>query len=393
MFADCDCVLWGVGIVAAAVLALVVYVFQATSLPVDPSAAPKGGAAGSPTVVKVPADYNPHPMLFMLRGVLCCRIRGNFRRSEPVPKMPNLEMSRDIVLDPKQYERFHKHFEPSDSLKGGEAHGKSGKPGSLPLFITYPNVAGEVMGIASLAHPTNPLPTIPFPVHIGQRVEMYRDLPVDATAGCKFSVVARPPTLTPCDNGLELRIVFDASGPDGVLFSRSTLLALYKFAGKRKDKAADAKPATPPDVEALRRRDAEKASEPKERWDVPSGTGSTYAALSGDFNPIHVSPIAAKVLAGFKGAIIHGKWTLGKACAALRRDGHLRPTKDKGVFVDCSFRSPLVMPGKAAFGWWETAKDGEVEFAVWGKPRKRRAIAEVMDDVYCHGTAGFCPIP
>ena len=38
-------------------------------------------------------------------------------------------------------------------------------------------------------------------------------------------------------------------------------------------------------------------------------TGRRYAAISGDYNPIHLSTISAKMF-GFKTAIAHGMWTL-----------------------------------------------------------------------------------
>jgi len=364
--------------------ALVGYVFQATALPDDEP----GAGPADPAIVRVPADYNPHPMLFIIRGLCCCRVRSAFRRDEPVPKLPNMEMRREVALDPAAYEKFHRHFVPEASFKGSSSAGK------MPLFITYPNVAGEVMGIASLAHPSNPLPAIPFPVHVRQRIEMYRDVAVDERDGCAFTVIARAPKLVPVDSGLELRIVFDAEDASGKLFSRSTFVGLYKYAGRPKRAAAGdgkavaaAAAAAPPDVQVIRRRDAAGKVDPTESWDVPAGTGATYAALSGDFNPIHVSDTAARLLGGFRGAIIHGKWTLAKACAALRRKKHLIPTDSRGVFVECTFRSPVVMPGKAHFGEW-SSDSGNTEFAVWGAPRKRRNMDEMLDDVFCYGSCG-----
>jgi hypothetical protein len=260
-------------------------------------------------------------------------------------------------------------------------------------------------------------------VHVRQRIELYSEVAVTATAGCRFTVIARPDKMVTTDTGLEMHLCFDALDESGKLFSRSTLVGFYKFkGGRRKDKkgsdAAAAKTESP-DVRALRRRDAagklittdDAAAAGEELWEVPSGSGAVYAELSGDYNPIHVSPFMAGVMGGFKGAIIHGMWTLAKSCAALRRRGLLRPlksAKDSGVFVECSFRSALVMPGKGTFGCWNvTEEEGRsasltagptdvaaAEFAVWGQPRKRWGMGEEkLDDVFCHGTVGHCSLP
>lgn len=415
----------GIVTLCAVVGAMVGYTMWATALPEED--APKEGVPRSMTV---PASYNPHPLLFVLRGVFCCRVRGPFRRDEKIPSLPPVVMRREMDLDVVKYERFHKHFCPEDSLVEGESGAgltaSAGAPeaGSLPLFVTYPNVAGAVMGIASLVHPENPLPTLPFPVHVRQRIELYREVMVTASKGCRFTVIARPEKLVPTETGLEMHLCFDALDESGKLFSRSTLVGFYKFAGGRR-KPVTGSEATKgeakeesPDVCTLRRRDAADALIPaddatravEEVWEVPSGTGAIYAELSGDYNPIHVSPFMANLMGGFRGAIIHGMWTLAKSCAALRRRGLLRPqpTTKHGVFVECSFRSALVMPGKGTFGCWKITPAqgraatltgqktdvGVAEFAVWGQPRKRWGMKdEKLDDVFCHGTVGSCAVP
>ena len=41
---------------------------------------------------------------------------------------------------------------------------------------------------------------------------------------------------------------------------------------------------------------------------IPSDMGRLYAAISGDRNPIHLHPLAAKAF-GFRTTIVHGMWT------------------------------------------------------------------------------------
>lgn len=70
-------------------------------------------------------------------------------------------------------------------------------------------------------------------------------------------------------------------------------------------------------------------------WRVASDDGRRYAALSGDWNPIHLWHWLARLM-GLQRAIIHGMHSLAKACSVLqRRDGkHMR-------VLNCRFRSPV----------------------------------------------------
>ena len=78
-------------------------------------------------------------------------------------------------------------------------------------------------------------------------------------------------------------------------------------------------------------------------WDLPANLGRKYGAVSGDINPIHLTPVTAKAL-GFKRQIAHGFWTMARSVAAI--DSRL----PDAVKVDASFRKPTFLPSKVAFG-------------------------------------------
>ncbi|UDY22330.1 MaoC/PaaZ C-terminal domain-containing protein [Nocardioides sp. Kera G14] len=78
-------------------------------------------------------------------------------------------------------------------------------------------------------------------------------------------------------------------------------------------------------------------------WSLPANLGRRYGAVSGDINPIHLSALSARAL-GFKRQIAHGYWTMARSVAAL--DGRL----PDAVKVEASFRKPLFLPSKVAFG-------------------------------------------
>lgn len=101
-------------------------------------------------------------------------------------------------------------------------------------------------------------------------------------------------------------------------------------------------------------------------WRLPSDLGRRYAVVSRDFNPIHLSGLAAKAL-GLPRAIIHGMWTHARMLAAL---DHRLP---ESYTVDIRFTKPILLPGTVRFGqrrddggWWQavTTKDGSKPHAL-----------------------------
>jgi hypothetical protein len=85
---------------------------------------------------------------------------------------------------------------------------------------------------------------------------------------------------------------------------------------------------------------APRAWEAVARWDLePAGT-RRYAALSGDWNPIHLHPLAARLF-GYPAAIAHGMHLAGLALAALERVEGC-PARAQAV----RFRKPVELPAR-----------------------------------------------
>ena len=71
---------------------------------------------------------------------------------------------------------------------------------------------------------------------------------------------------------------------------------------------------------------------------INSDTGRKYAKISGDYNPIHLYGLTAKLF-GFKKPIAHGMWTLANAVSSLAN------ATDKSFYrVDCRFKRPVFLP-------------------------------------------------
>ncbi|MDF1487138.1 MaoC family dehydratase [Tessaracoccus caeni] len=105
-----------------------------------------------------------------------------------------------------------------------------------------------------------------------------------------------------------------------------------------------------------------------QQWRLPPDLGRQYAAVSGDANPIHLSPVTARLF-GFPRPIIHGMWTHARALAAF--DGHLPEAYRVGV----QFTKPIFLPGKVRFA--QAREDGITRFVVRGKENKPHLIGRI----------------
>lgn len=105
-----------------------------------------------------------------------------------------------------------------------------------------------------------------------------------------------------------------------------------------------------------------------QRWVLPADLGRRFARVSGDFNPIHTSVIGARLF-GFRRAIAHGMWTLGRALAAQQPPGGLDRAQ-----AHCDFKLPIFLPGQVAL--WNAPPSGprrefEVRNLAGDKPHMR----------------------
>ena len=197
------------------------------------------------------------------------------------------------------------------------------------LPATYPHVLAFPLALELMA---GPFPFSPLGVvHIGNRIEQDRPLRADEP----LDVRVQAENLAPHARGRQFEVVAEAA-VDGttVWRGRSTYLHREK-GGAGGGGRADFEP---PPLRAV--------------WRVAGDVGRRYAAVSGDRNPIHLHPLAARAF-GQKGTIAHGMWTKARCLAAL--EGSL---SDRFT-VEVRFKTPLPVPGKAAFG----VRGGE--FSVW----------------------------
>lgn len=87
---------------------------------------------------------------------------------------------------------------------------------------------------------------------------------------------------------------------------------------------------------------------------IPTNMGRKYARISGDFNPIHISVLGAKLF-GFKKSLMHGWFSLNKI---LTENSNLMLDRHE-LFV--AFKKPLFLPGNVILKQQEGEKGIQFE--------------------------------
>jgi hypothetical protein len=93
-----------------------------------------------------------------------------------------------------------------------------------------------------------------------------------------------------------------------------------------------------------------RAPLPTALWRLGSETGREYAAVSGDFNPIHLSSISARAL-GMRRSIAHGMYTASRALAEVG------PAKGDAFVWDVAFEAPVFLPARVALNISDSVDD------------------------------------
>lgn len=194
-----------------------------------------------------------------------------------------------------------------------------GMPVSDTLPHTYPHVLGFPLQAGLMARRGFPLPLAGL-VHLENVITVHRRL----TANDPVTIAVHAEHLRAHPKGTVVDLV-TAVRCDGeaVWHGRST----YLSRGRGAADAAAGSPAPPMPV-----------GQPVARWRLGGDLGRTYAGVSGDVNPIHLSALTAKAM-GFPRAIAHGMWTYARTLGALG------PSADGPSTSHVWFRKPVLLPG------------------------------------------------
>lgn len=215
---------------------------------------------------------------------------------------------------------------------------------------TYPHILAFGMSVQLMTDGDFPFPLVGL-VHVVNEIEQRRPLRADEP----LTQRVRLENLRPHPKGRQFDVVTETSSGEELVWREwSTYL--------RRGKSDDSAP-----------RDArlpEPASEPSASWKLDGGLGRRYARISGDRNPIHMHPLAAKSF-GFPRTIAHGMWSKARCLAAL--EGRL----PDACTVRAEFRKPVLLPSTVDFQV-DTREDGR-DFALRSQrsPETKHLVATV----------------
>lgn len=236
------------------------------------------------------------------------------------------------------------HFKPSrDRVEAYRA--VCGGTTSDVLPIAYPHVLATPLQLALMSSRAFPVRIMGL-VHLRNHIEQMRPIRVDEACRIRVWIDGH----RDADRGQE----FDVSSQveiNGepvwsetcVFMARRLMRDSSKPSGARIN-AGEGIPA--PDAEAI----SPQASSGVHSASIEAdeGIGWRYARVAGDFNPIHLSKVGARLF-GFNLPIVHGMWSMARCLAALE------PQSFEGAKrVDVVFKRPVTIPAPLAIETWYT---------------------------------------
>lgn len=200
-----------------------------------------------------------------------------------------------------------------------------GISGSDEAPITYPHVLMFSLHMKIMLQKNFPFSPMGI-IHLSNRITQQRPVRANEALDVRCSLAEH----RPASKGTEFDIVSEARVAGQLVWEgRSVFLARHgasrSDAGKEREKA---------ELQAYRH---------EEPWTLDAGLGRRYARTSGDYNPIHLFPLTAKLL-GFKRQIAHGMWSKARCAAAL-----YPLLEGEACTIAVDFKTPIFLPSKAAF--------------------------------------------
>lgn len=188
---------------------------------------------------------------------------------------------------------------------------------------TYPHMLAFPLQLALMTDSSFPFGAIGL-VHITNRITQHRPI----RAGERLSLRVWAADLEPHPRGQQFSLRTEARVGEELVWEEVST-NLRRGAGGGDARRADPIPSS----------DGLPAAA---TWKLPGDLGRRYASVSGDFNPIHVHPLSARLF-GFPRAIAHGMWTKARCLAALAAQLPDRYT------VEAAFRKPILLPARVEF--------------------------------------------
>lgn len=202
------------------------------------------------------------------------------------------------------------------------------------LPAPYPHILAFALQLQLLTNKRFPLPLLGL-VHLENHIRVLRPL----SGLGPFTVSVELHALQPHAKGVTFNLVTQLHDERGLLWegdSRFFSRALHLH-DKPLERAAV----------------AECAQTPLAQWLVPENIGRRYALIAGDYNPIHLFALTAKLF-GFPRAIAHGLWNKGRILAEL---GTRLP--NAGYAIAIRFHKPVLLPTRIELQASEPGNTGQ----------------------------------
>jgi hypothetical protein len=194
------------------------------------------------------------------------------------------------------------------------------------LPATYPHLLAFPLAVSLMVDPSFPC-ALPGLVHVANRITQKRALRADERLSLRVSAS----DLREHPRGRQFDMHSEASVNDQTIWTESSTY-LHRDSSRSPTRHDSPSPA----------RGGGEGGGFNSIWRIPRNLGRRYAAVSGDVNPIHLNPFAARLL-GFRRAIAHGMWLKARCLAAF--EGRLPDT----LTVEVEFKSPLLLPSTVGF--------------------------------------------
>lgn len=231
--------------------------------------------------------------------------RAALKRKITGSTLPEQGLRCRVSIDPKQVAAYRKVCGFTDS----------------PILpATYPHILALGLQMQLLTDHSFPFPLLGL-IHLNNRIRIHR--PLGGVSELSISVHAQ--NLKPHPKGATFELVTSVEDSLGLLWEAESRMLCrgVKLEGHAEEHAEPC----PTQVNELT------------RWKAPADIGRRYARVSGDYNPIHLSALTAKLF-GFPQAIAHGLWNKARTLAALSE--HLPAAN---IEIDVEFKKPVRLPG------------------------------------------------
>lgn len=203
------------------------------------------------------------------------------------------------------------------------------------LPATYPHVLAFGLQMQLLTDNRFPFPLLGL-IHLSNTIRIHR--PLGGVSALTLSVHAQD--LKPHPKGATFELVTTVSDALGLLWEAESRMLCRGV--KLDGDTTDAAQPSPTHISELT------------RWQAPADIGRRYARVSGDYNPIHLSALTAKLF-GFPQAIAHGLWNKAYTLAAL---GEHLPAANVEISVE--FRKPVRLPSEVTLFASAAGSAGEI---------------------------------